>query len=193
MLRLSMLLSCIFMTNTALNDRSYRTISFGKREIADDFDKYAVTCYICVNVSDNVICNRFAIDRPCKPGETFCHSLHIMDSKGTTVLVNKKCTTDRECSRTKVGCVEVDNQTMCVSCCDQNYCNVNIPTNNSNAIFDDKITKMRMHAKNLFREREKALTTTIREASGAKRTDILGINQCTLSLLASLSYLFRFS
>lgn len=52
---------------------------------------------------------------------------------------------------------------MCVSCCDQNYCNVNVPTNASNAIFDDKITKMRALAKNLFREREKALTTTIKD------------------------------
>lgn len=43
-------------------------------------------------------------------GETFCHTLHIMDSKGTSVLVNKKCTTDRECQRTKVGCVEIDSQ-----------------------------------------------------------------------------------
>jgi hypothetical protein len=43
-------------------------------------------------------------------GETFCHTLHIMDSKGTSVLVNKKCTTDKECQRNKVGCVEIDSQ-----------------------------------------------------------------------------------
>lgn len=54
---------------------------------------------------------------------------------------------------------------MCVSCCDQNYCNVNAPTNASNAIFDDKITRMRVLAKNLFKEREKALTTTIKDAN----------------------------
>ncbi|KAF5287333.1 hypothetical protein FQA39_LY15936 [Lamprigera yunnana] len=163
MLRIGMLLSCIFMTNPALNDGILQMGNVTKREIADDFDKYAVTCYICVNVSDNVICNQFAIDRPCKPGETFCHTLHIMDSKGTSVLVNKKCTTEKECQRTKVGCVEIDMQMMCVSCCDQNYCNVNVPTNTSSAIYDDKISKMRMLAKNLFREREKALTTTIKQ------------------------------
>lgn len=56
---------------------------------------------------------------------------------------------------------------MCVSCCDQNYCNVNAPTNSSTAVFDDKITKMRMLAKNLFREREKALTTVVKDTSVA--------------------------
>ncbi|CAH0549769.1 unnamed protein product [Brassicogethes aeneus] len=171
MLRLSMLLSCIFMTNTALEEKStaYGNLGAGtrldKREIATDFDKYAVTCYICVNVSDNLICNQFAIDKPCKPGETFCHTLHIMDSKGTSVLVNKKCTTDKECQRNKVGCIEIDSQLMCVSCCDQDYCNTNVPVNSSNAVFDDKITKMRMLAKNLFTEREKAMTTTLKDSS----------------------------
>jgi len=28
-----------------------------------------VTCYICVNVSDNLVCNQFAIDRPCPQGK----------------------------------------------------------------------------------------------------------------------------
>ncbi|CAH1155488.1 unnamed protein product [Phaedon cochleariae] len=168
MFRLSMFISCIFMTNTAMEEKNIATNLVDSVSEFTDFDKYAVTCYICVNVSDNLICNQFAIDRPCKPGETFCHTLHIMDSKGTSVLVNKKCTTDKECQRNKVGCVEIDAQTMCVSCCDQNYCNVNVPTNSSTAVFDDKISKMRMLAKNLFREREKALTTTIRDSNSAQ-------------------------
>lgn len=49
------------------------------------------------------------------PGETFCHTLHIMDSKGTSVLVNKKCTTEKECQRSKVGCVEIDTQVVSVA------------------------------------------------------------------------------
>ncbi|XP_018561731.1 ly6/PLAUR domain-containing protein 6-like [Anoplophora glabripennis] len=166
MFRLSMLISCIFMTNTAMEEKNLAANYVDTTDFSD-FDKYAVTCYICVNVSDNLICNQFAIDRPCKPGETFCHTLHIMDSKGTSVLVNKKCTTEKECQRNKVGCVEIDSQKMCVSCCDQNYCNVNVPTNSSTATFDDKISKMRMLAKNLFREREKALTTTIKDSTCA--------------------------
>lgn len=56
---------------------------------------------------------------------------------------------------------------MCVSCCDQNYCNVNVPTNATSAVFDDRITRMRMLAKNLFKEREKALTTAIKASGGA--------------------------
>lgn len=48
-------------------------------------------------------------------GETFCHTLHIMDSKGTSVLVNKKCTTEKECQRSKVGCVEIDTQVVSVT------------------------------------------------------------------------------
>lgn len=57
------------MTNSALDDGNLQANNLAKREISDDFDKYAVTCYICVNVSDNFICNKFAIDRPCKPGK----------------------------------------------------------------------------------------------------------------------------
>ncbi|KAF7266494.1 uncharacterized protein LOC143194144 [Rhynchophorus ferrugineus] len=168
MFTLGMLLSCIFITNSGLEEHGIGSnlVDNSPKDFSD-FDQYAVTCYICVNVSDNLICNQFAIDRPCKPGETFCHTLHIMDSKGTSVLVNKKCTTEKECQRNKVGCVEIDAQTMCISCCDQNYCNVNVPTNSSTATFDDKITKMRMLAKNLFREQEKALTTSVKQASGA--------------------------
>ncbi|KAK9884316.1 hypothetical protein WA026_005266 [Henosepilachna vigintioctopunctata] len=179
MLRLSMLLSCIFMTNQALDEPDYNSHHsakqdsifdhfVGKREISADFDNYAVTCYICVNVSDNVVCNQYAIDKPCKPGETFCHTLHIMDSRGTSVLVNKKCTTDKECQRMKVGCVEIDSQKICVSCCDKDYCNADVPTNSSNANFDNRISKMRMLAKNLFTDQEKAMTTTIRKSSSKK-------------------------
>lgn len=29
-----------------------------------------VTCYTCVNVSDNSMCNEFAIDRPCPKGKS---------------------------------------------------------------------------------------------------------------------------
>lgn len=57
------------MTNTALDEKSITSNYIDKRELSTDFDKYAVTCYICVNVSDNLICNQFAIDRPCKPGK----------------------------------------------------------------------------------------------------------------------------
>ncbi|KAL1501614.1 hypothetical protein ABEB36_006911 [Hypothenemus hampei] len=164
MFTLRMLLSCIFITNTGLEEQKIGSnLVEGPGKDLIDYDQYTITCYICVNVSNNFICNQFAIDRPCKQGETFCHTLHIMDSKGTSVLVNKKCTTGKECQRNKVGCVKIDTQMMCISCCDQNYCNINVPVNSSTAIFDDRINKMRMMAKTLFREQEKALTTSVKQ------------------------------
>ncbi|KAL1122318.1 hypothetical protein AAG570_003723 [Ranatra chinensis] len=102
-----------------------------------------VTCYTCVNVSDNMMCNQYAIDRPCPEGEDFCHTLHIMDSTGASVVVNKKCADTTECWPLGVGCVLVDTQTVCVSCCDEMYCNVTVPTNQSNAIYSNKRTQHR--------------------------------------------------
>lgn len=76
---------------------------------------------------------------------------------------------------------------MCVSCCDQNYCNVNVPTNSSNAIYDEKITKMRMLAKNLFNEKEKAMTTTIKDANRSRRLHEV-ISDKLIAALLLLSY-----
>ncbi|XP_046387584.1 uncharacterized protein LOC124157123, partial [Ischnura elegans] len=107
-----------------------------------DSDPDSVTCYTCVNVSDNLVCNRFAIDRPCPRGEWFCHTLHIMDSRGESVVVHKKCADDIECSSQGVGCLQIDAQKICVSCCDEMYCNASVPTNHSNAV----LTARRRHS-----------------------------------------------
>nr|CAD7611288.1 unnamed protein product [Timema genevievae] len=72
--------------------------------------KSRVTCYTCVNVSDNLVCNKFAIDRPCPLDKDFCHTLHVMDSRGQSVVVNKKCANSSECSPQRVGCVSIDTQ-----------------------------------------------------------------------------------
>lgn len=104
MLRLSMLLGCIFVTTGGGEEGRER------KEQEDDGPGYSVTCYMCVNVSDNPVCNRYAIDRPCAAGHAFCHTLHIMDSHGRSVLVNKKCATELECHPANVGCVTVDTQ-----------------------------------------------------------------------------------
>ena len=45
-------------------------------------------------------------------GEDFCHTLHIMDSKGESVVVNKKCADESECSPQLVGCLSIDTQTV---------------------------------------------------------------------------------
>ncbi|GLV38358.1 hypothetical protein CBL_13091 [Carabus blaptoides fortunei] len=107
MLRISMLLGCIFVTNSAMKQQDQHPAD---QDILNKDSSYSVTCYMCVNVSDNLICNQFAIDRPCTAGQTFCHTLHIMDSHGTSVLVNKKCATEIECQASKVGCVNIDTQ-----------------------------------------------------------------------------------
>ncbi|XP_078035149.1 uncharacterized protein LOC144469102 [Augochlora pura] len=106
----------------------------------DEEDVYrgyqGLTCYTCVNVSDNQMCNEWAIDTPCPAaGRDFCRSLHILDSKGNSVLVSKSCASSEECGPASVGCVPVDTQQVCISCCDMSYCNIDSPTNSTNAIF----------------------------------------------------------
>ncbi|BES94257.1 Hypothetical protein NTJ_07066 [Nesidiocoris tenuis] len=125
-----------------------------------------VTCYTCVNVSDNLMCNQYAIDSPCPTGEDFCHTLHIMDSTGASVVVNKKCADSTECWPLGVGCVIVDTQTICVSCCDEMYCNVTVPTNQSNAIFSNRRTQHRSKFKNPYPPLDSSQTsiTSIRPA-----------------------------
>ncbi|XP_039277066.1 ly6/PLAUR domain-containing protein 6B [Nilaparvata lugens] len=111
-------------------------------ETSDDSDP-GLTCYTCVNVSDNSMCNQFAIDHPCPKGHNFCHTLHIMDSRGASVIVNKKCSDSTECWPHSVGCMHIDTQTVCVSCCDEMYCNVTVPTNQSTAIYSRRRTRPR--------------------------------------------------
>ncbi|XP_043785475.1 uncharacterized protein LOC122711104 isoform X1 [Apis laboriosa] len=99
----------------------------------------SLTCYTCVNVSDNQMCNEWAIDTPCPAGgRDFCRSLHILDSRGNSVLVSKSCVSSAECGPASVGCIPVDTQQICISCCDLSYCNIESPTNSTNAIFSRK-------------------------------------------------------
>ncbi|XP_043599377.1 uncharacterized protein LOC122575054 isoform X1 [Bombus pyrosoma] len=105
----------------------------------EEEDIYRLTCYTCVNVSDNQMCNEWAIDTPCPAsGRDFCRSLHILDSRGNSVLVSKSCVSSAECGPASVGCIPVDTQQICISCCDLSYCNIESPTNATNAIFSRK-------------------------------------------------------
>ncbi|KAI4490596.1 hypothetical protein M0804_003540 [Polistes exclamans] len=72
----------------------------------DEEDIYRLTCYTCVNVSDN--------------------------------QVSKSCASSAECGPSSVGCIPVDTQQICISCCDLSYCNVESPTNATNAIYSRK-------------------------------------------------------
>ncbi|KAK9507129.1 hypothetical protein O3M35_008935 [Rhynocoris fuscipes] len=73
-----------------------------------------------------------------------------MDSNGASVVVNKKCADSTECWPLGVGCVLVDTQTICVSCCDEMYCNVTVPTNQSNAIYSNRRTQQRAKVRPSF-------------------------------------------
>ncbi|XP_015439195.1 PREDICTED: uncharacterized protein LOC107194143 [Dufourea novaeangliae] len=111
----------------------------GVTAATDEEEVYRLTCYTCVNVSDNQMCNEWAIDTPCPAaGRDFCRSLHILDSKGNSVLVSKSCASNDECGPASVGCIPVDTQQICISCCDLSYCNIESPTNATNAIFSRK-------------------------------------------------------
>ncbi|XP_077260237.1 uncharacterized protein LOC143896320 [Temnothorax americanus] len=110
-----------------------------KNVSADEEDIYRLTCYTCVNVSDNQMCNEWAIDTPCPVGgRDFCRSLHILDSRGNSVLVSKSCASSEECGPASVGCIPVDTQQICISCCDLSYCNIESPINATNAIYSRK-------------------------------------------------------
>ncbi|XP_037075816.1 ly6/PLAUR domain-containing protein 6B-like [Pollicipes pollicipes] len=99
-----------------------------------------LSCIFCENVQSNFICNRFAIDTPCPAGTEFCRTLHIMDWSGVSLVVNKHCATADQCREDQVGCLQQDRQRTCVSCCDDSFCNVPVPTNYSNAVLDIKPT-----------------------------------------------------
>ncbi|XP_071453226.1 uncharacterized protein [Hetaerina americana] len=91
---------------------------------------WQLTCYTCVNVTDNQGCNRYAIDRPCPEDKQFCHSLHVLEgfgSKGDSLLVNKGCAGEDECNPKSVGCRREGGQTTCNACCDYEYCNEKAP------------------------------------------------------------------
>ncbi|KAL7286436.1 hypothetical protein TKK_0019384 [Trichogramma kaykai] len=150
----------------------------------DDEDAYRLTCYTCVNVSDNKMCNEWAIDTPCPAGgRDFCRSLHILDSRGRSVLVSKSCVNEIECSPANVGCVPIDTQKICISCCDTSYCNVESPTNATSATY----TRKRPRAPTKSRNNNNGGGSGGEDAS---RASAIGASRyrTTTHLLASLLY-----
>ncbi|XP_076322180.1 ly6/PLAUR domain-containing protein 6B-like [Tachypleus tridentatus] len=98
---------------------------------------HEITCYTCSNKTTNFDCNRYAVDRPCFPDQTFCYTEHIMDEYGETILLSKTCATKEQCNHKTVGCYFSGNDPInmkCISCCDIPYCNRKIPTNETSAI-----------------------------------------------------------
>ncbi|XP_051666180.1 ly6/PLAUR domain-containing protein 6B isoform X1 [Manacus candei] len=94
-------------------------------------------CFTCENAEDNYSCNRWAEDRWCPESKCtqYCLTVHLFTDHGKSTSVTKKCATGEECHL--VGCHRhgESGHTECVSCCEGMICNVEIPTNDTNAVF----------------------------------------------------------
>ncbi|NWS90245.1 LPD6B protein, partial [Toxostoma redivivum] len=92
-------------------------------------------CFTCDNAVDNYNCNRWAEDRWCPESTRYCLSAHLFTARGESTSVTKRCATGEECHR--AGCHRRGDSghTECVSCCEGMICNVEIPTNATNAVF----------------------------------------------------------
>ncbi|XP_076008637.1 ly6/PLAUR domain-containing protein 6 [Genypterus blacodes] len=92
-------------------------------------------CFTCQDAADNYECNRWAPDVYCPKDTSYCYTRHMMDSRGNSVSVTKRCVTLKVCLFT--GCTD-DNYTgyqICASCCEGNICNLLVPRNESGATF----------------------------------------------------------
>ncbi|XP_075685384.1 ly6/PLAUR domain-containing protein 6B [Rhinoderma darwinii] len=100
-------------------------------------------CFTCEKSTDNYNCNRWAEDKWCPPNTHYCKTVHHFSSHGKSKSVTKKCATREECHN--VGCHHHrDSGHMeCISCCDGMICNVDVPTNHTNAV----LNFMRSHRK----------------------------------------------
>ncbi|NWV44029.1 LPD6B protein, partial [Grantiella picta] len=65
----------------------------------------------------------------------YCLTVHLFTARGESTSVTKRCATGEECHL--VGCHQHGDSghTECVSCCEGMICNMEIPTNATNAVF----------------------------------------------------------
>ncbi|XP_071978296.1 ly6/PLAUR domain-containing protein 6B [Engystomops pustulosus] len=100
-------------------------------------------CFTCEKSSDNYNCNRWAEDKWCPPNTHYCKTVHHFTGHGKSKSVTKKCATREECHN--VGCRHHrdSGHVECVSCCDGMICNMDVPTNHTNAV----LSLMRTHRK----------------------------------------------
>uniref|UniRef100_A0A4X2K420 LY6/PLAUR domain containing 6B n=2 Tax=Vombatus ursinus TaxID=29139 RepID=A0A4X2K420_VOMUR len=92
-------------------------------------------CFTCENAGDNYNCNRWAEDKWCPQNTQYCLTVHHFTSHGRSTSITKKCASKSECHF--VGCHHHrdEGQTECRSCCEGMICNVEVPTNHTNAVF----------------------------------------------------------
>ncbi|KAL4635579.1 ly6/PLAUR domain-containing protein 6B [Arapaima gigas] len=91
-------------------------------------------CFTCEHASDNYSCNRWAEDKWCPQDAELCMTVHRFGGHGRSRSVTKRCATRDDCRA--VGCRHHRNlgHTECVSCCEGLVCNIEVPTNRSNAV-----------------------------------------------------------
>ncbi|XP_051566434.1 ly6/PLAUR domain-containing protein 6B-like [Myxocyprinus asiaticus] len=92
-------------------------------------------CFTCEQASDNYNCNRWAEDVWCPQNSQYCMTVHLFNHHGKTKFVTKRCAVHEECLL--VGCRHHKNghYIECVSCCEGMVCNIELPTNHTNAVF----------------------------------------------------------
>uniref|UniRef100_A0A667Y6T6 LY6/PLAUR domain containing 6B n=1 Tax=Myripristis murdjan TaxID=586833 RepID=A0A667Y6T6_9TELE len=97
-------------------------------------------CFTCDQAHDNYNCNRWAEDTWCPQNTQFCMTVHHFTSHGKTKSVTKRCAAREDCYM--VGCRRHrDTSHMeCVSCCEGMICNIEVPTNYTNAVFAKRQT-----------------------------------------------------
>ncbi|KAK6165891.1 hypothetical protein SNE40_022709 [Patella caerulea] len=94
----------------------------------------ALTCWTCPEKSSNKECNKYAPDINCHDNLTVCTTVHkFHHGKGDSVSVIKKCSTTQQCNETTVGCQKTQNYSVCISCCNTDYCNEEVSYNNTMA------------------------------------------------------------
>lgn len=95
----------------------------------------AFKCFTCQDAADNYECNRWAPDVYCPQDTKYCHTLHVMDTRGESVSVTKRCVSLDDCLL--AGCAEVTDSgyLTCSSCCEGDICNMLVPRNESSAVF----------------------------------------------------------
>lgn len=92
-------------------------------------------CFTCENAGDNYDCNRWAEDKWCPQNTQYCLTVHHFTNLGRSTSITKKCASRSECHF--VGCHHNrdSEHTECRSCCEGMICNVDLPTNHTNAVF----------------------------------------------------------
>ncbi|KAF5905196.1 ly6/PLAUR domain-containing protein 6B-like isoform X1 [Clarias magur] len=92
-------------------------------------------CFTCEQASDNYSCNRWAEDKWCPQNTQYCMTIHHFGRHGKTKFVTKRCASFDDCNLTGCRHHGSAHHAECVSCCEGMACNVELPTNHTNAVF----------------------------------------------------------